>query len=383
MAVDGAVIVFALSTVFLFYVLFGYPLLLRILPWQERGPARKEPAEWKSVSVILPVRNGERWLRAKLQSIFAMDYPQELLEVIVISDGSTDGSEAVAEEFGEKIELLRIPPSGKAAALNQGIAKARGEVLFFTDVRQALDPQALKILVACFEDPSVGVASGELIIRKGESTEEENVGLYWHYEKWIRKQHSRIDSVIGATGAIYSMRRNLACTLPVHTLLDDVHLPLNAFFQGYRVLFVEQAKAYDYPTALETEFHRKVRTLAGVYQVIGAFPALLGPRNRMWIHFMSHKLGRLLLPYALIALFVSGFLLPRPWSLAAVGVQTLFYGLAIADRWISEGGRLKKLSSMVRTFVVLMWAAFCAGSILFLPSGAFWKPPAQRARPAG
>src|SRR5205085_2641067 len=122
---------------------------------------------------------------------------------------------------------------------------------------------------------------------------------------WFRKALSRNGSVMGATGAIYAMRRELAVPLPADTLCDDMYLPLAAFVRGYRVVFDESAKAFDYPTALQTEFRRKVRTLAGVFQIVGAFPWLLSPANPMWIHFVSHKLGRLLLPWALLLLFMS------------------------------------------------------------------------------
>ena len=309
---------FLLSVGFCLYTLFGYPLLLGLLArWRPR-PVRK--AAWPAtVSVILPVYNGERWIAAKLESILALDYPANLLEILVVSDGSTDATETIVGRFmgRAKIRFLAVPKAGKAAALNAALARATGEILFFTDVRQQLHPRSLANLVACFADPEVGVASGELVIRKGAGLEEASVGLYWKYEKWIRKQLSRLDSVMGATGCIYAMRRALASPLPVGTLNDDMSLPLGAFFQGYRVVFDETALAFDYPTQLASEFRRKVRTLAGVYQVIGQYPALMvpaaiGPGNRMWLHFFSHKLARLLMPWAMIAAAIAGLGLPRP-----------------------------------------------------------------------
>jgi hypothetical protein len=169
------------------------------------------------------------------------------------------------------------------------------------------------------------------------------------------------------------MRRELAVPLPASTLLDDVHLPLAAFFRGFRVIWDGSAKAFDFPTPLDTEFQRKVRTQAGMFQIIGNYPQLLGMRNRMWLDFMSHKLGRLLLPYACLLMAFSSFYLDHPWRTLAMLGQALFYGLAVADLVIPEGFTLKKLTSPVRTFVVLMAAAFCAGSILFLPHSYFWK----------
>ncbi len=370
-----ASLVFVSAALFLLYVLAGYPLLLALLARLRghRGAVAKSFSE-RTVTILLPVRNGERWIRAKLESILALDYPKKLVEILVISDGSTDQTEAIAQEFAaEGVTLISVSRGGKAAALNAGMRRARGEILFFTDVRQQIDKAALRELVACLGDPSVGVASGELIIRDGTRSEEAAVGLYWRYEKWIRRRLSQIDSVLGATGCIYAMRRDLARQMPEDTLLDDVYLPLAAFFQGQRIILDESAKAFDVPTSLDEEFPRKVRTLAGVYQVIGQYPKLLTPANRMWLHFVSHKLGRLLLPFALLAISATSFFLPPVWARLALGVQIAVYGLALVDLWIPENWPLKGLTSPVRTFVALMVAALAAVSYFFVPSSRFWK----------
>jgi cellulose synthase/poly-beta-1,6-N-acetylglucosamine synthase-like glycosyltransferase len=378
-----AIIAFILSAAFLLYVLAGYPLLLA---WRARRafkPILKQPQR-KTVSVVMPVRNGERWIRAKLENLIALDYPRNLVEILVISDGSEDRTDSCVQEFvADNVQLIRIPKSGKATALNIGIAQARGDILFFTDVRQTLATDSLTNLVSCFADPSVGVASGELVILDGTTREEANVGLYWRYEKWIRIRLSRIDSVMGATGAIYAMRRELAVVLPPGTLCDDMHLPLAAFVRGYRVILDSTAKAFDYPTVLQTEFRRKVRTLAGVYQIVGAFPSLLSPANRMWLHFVSHKFARLLLPWDLLILFLASLGLPPPWKALAIDGQALFYLLAIVDLLVPEKSALKRLSSPTRTFVVLIAAAFVASSILVRRGRGFWKETkvATAARP--
>ena len=374
--------VFLFSVAFCAYTTFGYPLLLGLLArWRER-PVRKAP--WRAtVSVILPVFNGERWMAAKLESIRALDYPAELLEILVVSDGSTDGTETIVQRFASRSKLayLALPRSGKAAALNAALAKASGEILFFTDVRQQLDPGSLANLVACFADPQVGVASGELVIRGGTGLEEASVGLYWKYEKWIRKQLSRVDSVLGATGCIYAMRRELALPLPVGTLNDDMYLPLGAFFRGYRVILDDAALAFDYPTPLASEFRRKVRTLAGVYQIVRTYPALLGPRNRMWIHFFSHKLARLLMPWAMIAAAIASFGLPAPWNVWAIGAQASAYSLALLDAWLPANFPLKRLTSPLRTFAVLMTASLCSLAILFVPARVLWTETRVSAEP--
>jgi biofilm PGA synthesis N-glycosyltransferase PgaC len=367
-------VIFLLSGAFVIFTLAGYPVALALVTLLRFRPVvrRYEP---KSVTILLPVRNGERWLRTKLESLFALRYPPELVQILVISDGSTDGTDDLAREYAasRRIEFLRVAGGGKAVALNAGLDRADGEIVFLTDVRQQLDPDSLKNLVACFADPSVGVASGELVIREGRTHEEASVGLYWRYEKWLRKRESCIHSVMGATGCIYAIRRALVTQFPPGTLVDDMFLPLSAFFKGYRVIVEESAKAFDYPTALETEFQRKVRTQAGVYQIMGLFPQLLTPRNRMWLAFLSHKLARLLMPFALVLAAIASFGLSQPWRSLALTAQAGFYSIAVLDHWIPERSMFKGISAAIRSFTVLMAAAFCAAIQLLRPPGTLWN----------
>lgn len=368
-----ASVFFLASLAFVLYTLFGYPLLLALLSRREPKPIRRQ-FEPRSVSVLLPVRNGGAWVRRKLESILALNYPREMLEILVASDGSTDRTEEYVREFEPQgVRLFPVPAGGKAAALNVLMQHARGEILFFTDVRQTLERDSLRHLIECFADPSVGAVSGELVILNAQGQEDGEAGLYWKYEKWIRKHLSRLDSIPGATGCIYAMRRELAVPLPPDCLLDDMYLPLAAFFRGRRLLLEETAKAFDVSTSLQTEFRRKVRTQAGVYQILCTFPRLLGPRNRMWFHFVSHKFARLLLPFALLAMAAASFWLPARWRGLAVLGQALFYGFALIDPALP--GPLRRVTSPVRTFVTLMAATFCASSILILPKRRFWSAP--------
>jgi poly-beta-1,6-N-acetyl-D-glucosamine synthase len=367
-------IAFLVSIGFALFTVAGYPIALALLARWRSKPVNKIFVP-KSVTVLLPVRNGERWLRSKLESLLALQYPRELIQILVISDGSVDTTDAIAREFvlSGEIELLRIPAGGKAVALNAGLERARGEILFFTDVRQAIDPDSLRHLVACFSDPLVGAVSGELVIRDGETLEELSIGLYWKYEKWMRKRESRIDSVMGATGCIYAMRRALAVPLRPGTLVDDMFLPLAAFFAGYRVIMEENAKAFDYPTGLDVEFRRKVRTLAGVFQITELYPQLLSWHNRMLLAFVFHKLARLLMPYALLLAAATSLALPEPWRIEVLIAQIMFYGLALADPYVPRNLRLKRITSPLRSFIVLLAAAFFAARVLFPNAQNLWK----------
>jgi cellulose synthase/poly-beta-1,6-N-acetylglucosamine synthase-like glycosyltransferase len=366
-------VVFWGSAAFALYTLAGYPLWLAAIARLRPRPVCKEFRP-RSVTVLMPVRNGERWLAAKLDSLLALNYPPNLLEILIVSDGSTDRTEEIARSYRRlgNIRLLESDGEGKAVALNLGLAEATGEILFLTDVRQILEPDALRNLVACFADPSVGAASGELIIRAGDSLEEYTVGLYWKYEKWIRRRQSRVDSVPGASGCIYAIRRELVKPLPAGTIDDDMYLPLEAIHQGYRVIFEEQALAFDYPTKLDSEFRRKLRTQAGVYQILRLSPWLLTRENRILFEFLSHKVARLLLPWAILLITLTSFALPEPWRVSALWTQAFFYLLAAVDRWLPRAFVVKRISAPSRTFVVLLAAAACAVRILFTSSQQLW-----------
>jgi biofilm PGA synthesis N-glycosyltransferase PgaC len=366
------------SILLILYVFAGYPLYLGFLARLRSRPVQRR-AHQPAVSVILAVHNGERYLARKLDSILALDYAREKMEIVVVSDGSTDGTDSIAESYARHgVRLLRVNQGGKALALNAGIAASHHDVLVFTDVRQTLAPDSLALLMENLSDPRVGAASGELVIRQGDSLEEASVGLYWRYEVWIRRRLSAVDSIFGATGAYYALRRALVVTIPAHTLLDDVYLPLAAFFRGYRLVVDSRVHMFDEPTRLTDEFWRKVRTLAGNYQIMKAYPRLLLPGwlggNRLWMHFVSYKLARLLVPFALPVVLASSFGLPPPWRGAALTAQAVFCSLAVLDPLLPERWAGKRLTSVARTFITLMAASACAVVILFSPNARLWRP---------
>jgi cellulose synthase/poly-beta-1,6-N-acetylglucosamine synthase-like glycosyltransferase len=370
--------IFLGSILLILYVFAGYPLYLGWLARLRTRPVQRR-AHQPAVSIILAVHNGERYLTRKLDSILALDYPREKMEILVVSDGSTDHTDSIAESYAAQgVRLLRVKQGGKALALNAGIAAARHGVLVFTDVRQTLAPDSLALLLENLSDPTVGAASGELVIRKGDSLEEASVGLYWRYEVWIRRRLSAIDSIFGATGAYYALRRELVVRIPADTLLDDVYLPLAAFFRGFRLVFDSRVHMFDEPTRLPDEFWRKVRTLAGNYQIMKAYPRVLYPGwlggNRMWLHFASYKLARLLVPFLFPVVFITTFGLPPPWRAAALIAQAAFYALVALDPLVPENWAGKRLTSAARTFVTLMVASACAVVILFAPSARLWRP---------
>lgn len=366
------------------FVLGGYPVWLAVRARLFGRPPRSGPNE-PTITAVIPVHNGVQFLSAKLDSVLASGYPGEKLDILVLSDASGDGTDEVAEEYARRfptrVRTRRLARGGKAAALNMALTEVSAEVLLLTDVRQCLHPGCVRRLAEMLLDPQVGVVSGNLRIHSGESLEEANVGLYWRYESWIRRSLGRIDSLMGATGPIYAMRRALARPLPEGCLLDDVWLPMQAVLAGYRSVLDEQAIAWDYPTNLDAEFARKVRTQAGLFQLLWQLPGLFSLRNRLRWPFLFFKLGRLLLPEVLILLLAASLWLPGIWRWIALAGQGVFYGLALIDSWIREGSGFKRATAPIRAFVVLLAAALCAVSIFFVEPEKLWKP--TRVRTAG
>ena len=384
--------VFWLACGLIAYVYLGYPLLLHVLAkFAARGSrlaAQGSGLETPSVSFVIAARNEGRRILGRVENIEQLDYPADKRQIILVSDGSTDDTHEVFERLwaeGRAI-CIELPEGGKARALNGGIVHATGDLLVFADVRQGFAPDALRALVAPFRDAKVGAVSGELVLtgesrdrrseedrrndddrrftddrrgvlrqsagqRKGsrrwasrraaiESTIADGVGLYWRYEKQIRRDESTTGSVVGATGAIYAMRRSLWEPLPPDTILDDVLTPMRVVMAGSRVVFEERACAFD-RTARDagTEARRKLRTLAGNYQLLWLEPRLLLPwHNPAWLQFMSHKVARLVVPYVLPLVFALSGLLARTSAIyaAAFALQCVFYALAAYGSWLEH-----------------------------------------------
>jgi len=383
-------LVFWFSAVAVVYVYAGYPLVLRAWAWLRPRSIRLQTSDVgpePAVSIVIAARNESHRLAARIENLLSLDYPADKKQIIVVSDGSTDDTLDVMARYGAAVEAFSIPPSGKAVALNEGVARARHEIIVFADARQIFEPAALRELVAPLSDPSVGAVTGELLLdaespcrrirdrrggytgprrhveadprvgrgssdRRGgldrrrtvRSTIADGVGLYWKYEKRIRHFESAIDSTLGATGAIYAVRRSLFQPLPADTLLDDVLTPMRVVLAGYRVVFAEGARALDRAAVdADAEARRKVRTLAGNYQILALEPRLLLPwRNRVWLQYVSHKLGRLVMPYALLAIFCTSIALAdaHMFYLAVLAAEVSLFLLAGCGALIEYRGQI-------------------------------------------
>jgi cellulose synthase/poly-beta-1,6-N-acetylglucosamine synthase-like glycosyltransferase len=360
--------VFWLGAAVVLYSWLVYPALMALLATVRPAPALRRQAIEPSVTVLLVVRDEELHLEDKLRNLLALDYPQEKLEVLVVSDGSTDRTESIATSFaGAGVRLLPLRPArGKASCLNEAVPLACGQVLVMTDARQALAGDAVRRLVACLGDASVGAASGELHLASSPARVHEGVGLYWRYEKLIRRSESRFDSTVGVTGALYAIRKDLFVPLDPRAILDDVLVPMEVVLAGRRVVFEPEARAFDrLAESPAREYRRKVRTLAGNYQLVALRPALLNPfRNRLFFQLVSHKLSRLAVPWCLLLLLAASVVLALAreavFYRVALGLQVLFYLLAAAGGIGARERAASRLTSLPYALVLLNVAAASA-----------------------
>jgi len=250
--------------------------------------------------------------------------------------------------------------AGKAQALNCGYEAAKGDLLVFADARQRWAADCLQRLLENFASPEVGAVSGELVIESAAGVLA-GVGLYWRYEKWLRRNEGRLHSTVGVSGSICAVRRVLFRPIPRGVLLDDLYWPLRVVMQGRRVVYDERALAYDrLPDRPTDELRRKVRTLSGNFQLAAMLPqALLPWRNPIWVQFVSHKILRLIIPWILLAVFCASGLVHTPLYLAVFLAQLLFYALA-ASALAGGPASGSRLGTVAASFVVLNVAAWLA-----------------------
>jgi biofilm PGA synthesis N-glycosyltransferase PgaC len=220
----------------------------------------------------------------------------------------------------------------------------------------------VRLLMENFADPQVGCVSGALMLGDpGSGEAAQGMGVYWRIEKKIRELESESGSVVGATGALYAVRRELLAVVPEGTILDDVYIPMQVVRQGKRVVFEARARAWDSPDlGAEREFARKVRTLSGNYQLVQLAPWLVTRENPVLFEFVSHKLLRLAVPFALAVLLVASIFLPGPVYRSALVLQAVFYGLSLLAGLRLSLGPVNRMADAALTFVVLNSAAAMA-----------------------
>jgi poly-beta-1,6-N-acetyl-D-glucosamine synthase len=362
---------FCLAIVILIYTYVGYPLLVWVFGRWYR-PLEFSKDCLPTISIVIVACDEEKSIRRKIRELVAADYPSGRFEIVIASDGSKDLTAKLSRDESEndqepKIEVIEFDDRrGKSAVLNDVIPGCRGEIIILSDVRQRFNAGALRALVAPFSSPEIGAVGGELVfVEIDEDGSEIRRGMtaYWRYEKFIRASESRLYSTVGVSGAIYAIRRALYEPIPDEMILDDVLIPMRIVRKGFRVILVSDAQAYDRVSlTAKTEFERKVRTIAGNFQLFSNEPWLLLPwANPIWWQTVSHKLCRLLSPaFLLIAIASSAFLINDTLFAGAFAIQLVFYGAALIGYGVKRRDYDLKWLNIPYTFCLLNWATVIA-----------------------
>lgn len=377
------------------YVYAGYPLILTLLartrPQQQAGSALTP-----SVTLLIAAHNEEAVIAAKLENSLALEYPAGRLQILVAADGSDDRTADIVRNYGghsvgHSVELsYSRQRQGKMAAINRAMARARGDIVLFSDANNLYEPDVVRQLVQPFQDAQVGAASGAKIIARGDGALGESEGLYWRYESFIKRQETRLGSCVGVAGEVLAVRRDLFEAPPDHIINDDFYLAMRLVQRGYRVVYTPQARSYERVSpSPQDEVARRARIVAGRYQALAMAPRLLPLRRPViaW-QVISHKFLRPLVPLAMAGALVTNVIallrpagpsLPQlapPFSRLLLLAQIVFYGLA----WL--GGRLAHRNKLLYlpTFLVHSNLAAVIGLIRFLTGRqtALWQRVPRR-----
>ena len=371
------IIIFWLSMAGILYTYAGYPVIVWLF-------ARLRPRPWTaspispSLSIVLAVHNGVALLPRKIEHLLGLDYPN-IKEIIIVSDGSTDGTaELLSFQHHPRVTpIILHEHSGKALAVNSGVQKVTADVILFVDIRPEIAPGAIQQLVSNFADPKVGCVTGELILRTTQHDEVSAAvgGVYWRYEKWIRTCESICGSPVGVYGGFYAVRRELAVPQPPGMILDDMFQPLSIILQGYRSVLDSRAFVYDtWPDNVGQEFHRKVRTLAGNFQLFRVAPWTLTPGNPVFFRLVSHKLLRLVAPYLVALLLFSTLAISRESLLfAAFGALQIFFWTVAIIALRYRIPVLHRFAAVASALLVLKAAAVVGLYKFLFTRGPLWN----------
>jgi len=328
-------IIFFLFIFMIFYVYFGYPLIILLIAALNKKKVQKKDDFEPTVSLIIAAYNEEDIIEEKIKNSLLLDYPKDRLEILVFSDTSTDRTDDIVKQYqNEGIRLIQLSDrKGKTAGQNLAVTQAKGEIIIFSDANALYREDAIRKIVRNFYDQSVGCVCGELVYYSEDKSligDAENV--YWDYEKFIKRQENGAASILGANGSIYALRKELFVPLPEEIISDFIE-PFKIIEQGYRVIYEPEALSFEQSTTnFHEEYHRKKRIINRSFYSLLHYKTFLNPLKYPLLSFqlISHKLLRWLIPiYLPIILVINLFLLNSLFFQITFGVQILFYITAI------------------------------------------------------
>lgn len=366
-------VIFWLSLVGIFYTYVGYALLITLLARWRARPVQKGDIT-PTVTMLVAAYNEEACIGRKIENTLALDYPPDKLELLVVTDGSTDRTPDIVRSYAEQnanVRLLHQPErQGKVGALLRGFPQAQGEIVVFSDANSYFQPDTLRKLVRNLADPQVGGASGaKCMLGRGDAVAREGEGLYWRYEAYLKACDSAVSSVMGVPGEIWAARRSAYIPPEADTLLDDFVASLRLVEAGWRVVFEPEALAYEEASpSLRAEWQRRARNAAGGWQAFFRLPGMLRHPNKLiTLQYLSHRMVRwMVTPTLFVLLFLSNLgLLGQPFYLATFILQVAFYLLAGLGWLLAARGR--RVGWLLAPFYIcLLNAAALAGGWRFL-----------------
>lgn len=380
------------SAVFGLYVFVLYPMLLVLLA-RLRGsrpvPRPKPDTEWPRITITVPVYNEDRQIAETIESLLRLDYPRERLQILIVSDASTDRTDEIVRGYADRgIELVRQEVRrGKTAAENLAAAHLTGDIVVNTDASIRIEPHSLKPLIAPFADPEIGLASGRDVSVGEEADGNVGEGGYVGYEMWVRDLETRLEGIVGASGCLYAIRRDLhRCAVP-DSLSRDFAAALNTRERGFRPVSVSAATAVVPRTgSVGREFPRKVRTITRGIETLWFKRGLLNPFRYglyAWMLF-SHKACRWALPWVAILGLVGLALLATEWRAAGVLLAAAFALLLLGTvAWLLAGERRLPRMLSIPAFLVMSNAATLWASLRALHGdrNPIWEPTRRQATP--
>ena len=341
--------IFWITIGIIFYTYFGYPLLTLFLSLFVNNPVNKRNIE-PTVTFLITAYNEEKSIRQKLENTLSLDYPPDKLEIMVASDGSTDNTDSIVREFPDKnVVLHRVEGRvGKTETQNQAVNAAKGDIVIFSDATTTYNNDAIRKIVRNYNDPSIGAVSGryEYVNPTGAPVGLGTI-LFWKYENFIKSRQTRIKTITGCCGCIYSVRRSAYEPLP-GDIISDLVEPLKILEKGYRIAFEPEAVAHEVTEeTVGEEFSMRVRVITRAMHGLAYVKSLLNPVRYSFVSFqlISHKVLRWLIPFFLVIIFVSNaMILDNTFYKLLFIAQVVFY-LSALFAWVMEkyGKKIKFL----------------------------------------
>jgi len=379
-------IVFWIGLLVVFYTYIGYGILMFLLVRIKRifkgkrstGDRAYEP----EVSFVVPCYNESEVIASKIQNTLELEYPKDKLKIIIITDGSTDGTPEIVRQYENILLLHEDQRGGKSAAENRAMKYVNSPIVIFSDANTILPKEAIREIVKHYADPQVGAVSGEkrIMSKDVDTASGAGEGVYWKYESFLKRMDSEMSTIVGAAGELFSFRKELFSDLETDTILDDFMLSMRIAEKGYRVVYEPNAYAMETASAsVREELKRKVRICAGGWQSMGRLISVMNPVKNFWLafQFISHRVLRWSITPVMLLLMLpaNGLLFFEHYVYQITFVAQVFFYLCAMIGWYLANRELKvKLLFIPYYFFIMNYAVF-AGFIRYVrgEQSAAWE----------